>query len=143
MSKPGMSTRPLSSSSSGISKRIQNKLKSDSLARNSHSANGFKSEDIISPTTNPSFEMSSSAAIVANALELSRNRNNGTQTFKSNSVTNLRKKSPPQASVTPGKVNGRKNTTIFNASNCRSGKCTSPTRYVSLKFKLVLRSCKQ
>ena len=118
--KTSMSTRPLSSSSSGISKRIQNKMKSDALARKSHSANNFKSEDIAPPTRNCSFDMSRSAAMVANALELSGRHSNCAQPFKSSSVSSLRKKSPPQISITPKKANSGTDETV---------------RYVSFKFK--------
>ena len=101
--KQGASIPPVfsSSSSSGISQRIQNQMKTASKERTTGSpTNSSSSGDILKRASKaPSFDMSNSAAMVANALEISRNENEATPSFKSNSFSNLRKKSPPNRGI--------------------------------------------
>ena len=81
---------------SGVSKKIQSKIKTD--AKETLTSVPIKmssSKDLLNrASTSSSCSMYDSAEIVANALGKSRSYNNESQSFKSSSVSNLRKNLP-------------------------------------------------
>ena len=105
---PNNGTNSSCMSSSGASKRIQNKIKTDSKTiLKSESASNSPSSDILNRTsTSSSCSRYDSAELVANVLAKSRSQIYKPPSFKSNSVSNLRKKSPPMAIQECDKIEG-------------------------------------